>query len=62
MKIAYTTLSSKIVCHDRDKFSALCVDAVIRLKVSELQMMRFVLADCKTFEISRRGGGGGKKN
>ncbi|XP_063970086.1 T-complex protein 1 subunit beta-like [Lytechinus pictus] len=32
MKIAYTTLSSKIVSHDRDKFSALCVDAVLRLK------------------------------
>ncbi|XP_030844298.1 T-complex protein 1 subunit beta [Strongylocentrotus purpuratus] len=32
MKIAYTTLSSKIVCQDRDKFSALCVDAILRLK------------------------------
>nr|GFC30659.1 T-complex protein 1 subunit beta [Tanacetum cinerariifolium] len=34
MKIAMTTLSSKILPQDKEHFSTLAVDAVMRLKVS----------------------------
>jgi T-complex protein 1 subunit beta len=33
MNIARTTLSSKILTHDKDHFAKLAVDAVLRLKV-----------------------------
>ena len=33
MNIARTTLSSKILNQEKDHFSKLCVDAVLRLKV-----------------------------
>lgn len=33
MKIAMTTLSSKILSQDKDHFAKLAVDAVLRLKV-----------------------------
>jgi len=34
LKIARTTLSSKLITGDRDYFADLCVDAVLRLKGS----------------------------
>ena len=34
-RIARTTLSSKLVLHDKDYFANLAVDAVLRLKVSQ---------------------------
>lgn len=34
MKIAMTTLSSKILSQDKEHFAKLAVDAVLRLKVS----------------------------
>ena len=34
MNIARTTLSSKILVHNRDHFASLAVDAVLRLRVS----------------------------
>lgn len=34
MKIAMTTLSSKILSQDKEHFAKLAVDAVMRLKVS----------------------------
>jgi chaperonin GroEL (HSP60 family) len=38
MNIARTTLSSKILTHDKDHFAKLCVDAVLRLKVRRCRM------------------------
>ena len=35
MKIAMTTLSSKILSQDKEHFAKLAVDAVMRLKVSD---------------------------
>jgi T-complex protein 1 subunit beta len=35
MNIAMTTLSSKILSHDKEYFAELAVDAVTRLKVSK---------------------------
>ncbi|GAB2276526.1 T-complex protein 1 subunit beta [Dionaea muscipula] len=40
MKIAMTTLSSKILSQDKDHFAKLAVDAVIRLKVSAYCLKR----------------------
>lgn len=36
MKIAMTTLSSKILSQDKEHFAKLAVDAVMRLKVNDL--------------------------
>ena len=43
MNIARTTLSSKVVVHDKDYFANLCVDAVLRLKGStNLDMIKII--------------------
>jgi len=43
INIAKTTLSSKVVSHDRDYFSNMCVDAILRLKGStQLEQIQIV--------------------
>jgi T-complex protein 1 subunit beta len=43
MNIARTTLSSKILTHDKDHFAKLAVDAVLRLKGSgNLEMIQLI--------------------
>jgi T-complex protein 1 subunit beta len=43
MNIARTTLSSKVVLHDKDHFAGLCVDAVMRLKGStNIEMIQII--------------------
>ena len=43
MNVARTTLSSKILTHDKDHFAKLAVDAVMRLKMSgNLEMIQLI--------------------
>ena len=43
MNIARTTLSSKILTHDKDHFAKLAVDAILRLKGSgNLEMIQLI--------------------
>jgi T-complex protein 1 subunit beta len=50
MNIARTTLSSKILVHQKDHFAKLAVDAVLRLKVLLIVIMLCHLIDLKFCE------------
>ena len=42
MNIARTTLSSKILTHDKDHFAKLAVDAIMRLRTGNLEMIQLI--------------------
>lgn len=46
MKIAMTTLSSKILSQDKEHFAKLAVDAVLRLKVRMQPKLTISLMSC----------------
>ena len=54
MKIAVTTLSSKILSQDKDHFAKLAVDAVMRLKVSICCMYSVVLVGIQCHKLHGR--------
>ena len=55
LNIARTTLSSKILTHDKDHFAELAVDAVLRLKGStNLESINIIKKPGGTLRVSRQ--------
>lgn len=53
LNIAQTTLSSKIVFHDKEQFANICVDAVLRLKGStDLEAIKIIKVPGGTLDQS----------
>ena len=57
MKIAMTTLCSKILSQDKEHFAEMAVDAVFRLKVPSLPLLNSVSNCVISCVISKRGHG-----
>ena len=54
MNIARTTLSSKLLTHEKDKFAKLAVDAVLRTKTLNLEQIQIIKMSGGSLKVSGR--------